>query len=73
MKVVTREFLLAFKQWKIGSARECDGVRDSARIDASEKDAKRSVCWPVHEKNGLVKFIELFQSWGYRHLRNRDL
>ena len=25
------------------------------------------------EKNSLVKFIELFKSWGYRHLRNQVL
>ena len=25
------------------------------------------------EKNSLVKFVEPFKSWGYRHLRNQVL
>ena len=30
-------------------------------------------CIICTEKNSLVNFIELFKSWGYRHLRNRVL
>ena len=38
-----------------------------------KKVNKYEYLWYYTEKNTLIKFIELFKSWGYRHLRNRVL
>ena len=42
-------------------------------MDQREHVNKSLEKFMYREKNSLVKFLEVFKSWGYRHLRNRVL
>ena len=64
-----------FSTWGIFSKCYTIKICKNAKIDLLKIPTKTnpSILCSYTGKNSSIKFIKLFKSWGYRHLRNRVL